>query len=447
MTLMTSSSPISKLKKYENFADTPVLPKNASRWKAWDAEQIGIRFRQHKVEQDKWRKLLKEKISSSVTISKWGIMVKAFKDLMDEIPYSPSASSMSRLIRILNSHHNNAIRHVRPKSKKDMTTTGSTDEDDDNADEDDIEFVKAERRAVGDGCKEMRLEFSCVVDQMVEKTGIQKGPLKNIFITQLVLFLGDFQIMLRNWEQGRPPLEAAFQNLFRMFANIFMIPFRPGDAEDARSMKIFGQQVVCKPDLRYQLNSDITGDKAERDSFVVTIAEVKKISTFTEGSRFGIGLHSSRDVVKPSTGTTTSEKISSSPPMKRLKAVPVEEEVDLPDDIKGQHAVELLMEIPFSTVRDSEKMKCALGLIIQGTKVRLTWLEITLEHFELIQEEKFKELDDDTKAYISYSQGYDMFVKEDRRNLVEILMGMAAIGEKAATPFWQSLMPLLPVKT
>jgi hypothetical protein len=93
-----------------------------------------------------------------------------------------------------------------------------------------------------------------------------------------------------------------------------------------------------------------------------------------KGSCFGIDLRSAGEsnVEKEGANRTLSEKISSSPPMKRLKTIPTEEDLDLPDDVKGQHAAELLMEIPFSTVRDSNK-KCAFGLIIQATRV--SWFD------------------------------------------------------------------------
>jgi hypothetical protein len=168
------------VKKYADCIDppvlpAPVLPNNASWWKAWHAEEIGIFYLSEKVEQDKWRQVLKDKIDCS--LSTWATMVKAFRDLMDEIPYNPSMSSRSRLIEILNT---------------DRAAQGKQEEGDpaDPArmaghhararDPDDVEFVKAEREALLKACMELRLEFSPVVKEMARKTNISEISLKNL---------------------------------------------------------------------------------------------------------------------------------------------------------------------------------------------------------------------------------------------------------------------------
>lgn len=47
------------------------------------------------------------------------------------------------------------------------------------------------------------------------------------------------------------------------------------------------------------------------------------------------------------------------------------DDVDLSDALLGQHAVELLLELPFSAMKVCGKKdrNCVLGLIVQATKV------------------------------------------------------------------------------
>ncbi|XP_064630303.1 uncharacterized protein LOC135503558 isoform X1 [Lineus longissimus] len=215
-----------------------------------------------------------------------------------------------------------------------------------------------------------------------------------------LIFLQRFESILLRFLKGKKPSEINYQTLFAEFASIFIITFCPGDMQQ---MDIFGKKVTSTPDLRYVKCKD-------QDVLVATIAEVKKMP-----------------------------KIAGGPPEKRRRLIDEdisddsddddeEEDSFLSDKLRGQHAAELLLEVSESILPIHEKKRHVLGLIIQGTNVCLTGLEIDEDHFKQLQEPVYKELKDE-KAMIYHTRSYDMFIKEDRHHLIKILLTLVKLAD------------------
>ena len=60
---------------------------------------------------------------------------------------------------------------------------------------------------------------------------------------------------------------------------------------------------------------------------------------------------------------------TNSPPAKRLKHDNDPGTVDIAYNIRGQHAAELLLELPYTVLQVPGDKKCVLGFIVQATKV------------------------------------------------------------------------------
>ncbi|XP_064635427.1 uncharacterized protein LOC135492739 [Lineus longissimus] len=421
--------------------------RHSSSWEGTDAENIGIYYH-GPMDRVEWQAILKQKIMltgywAEFYDDTWQSVVETYCDMMDDM-YCHEHSSVEQILGILASKPPKL--QLVPGSDSVTTKTLRDDEDDDD-DDDDEGDVDGGSRLYYRIAKKMKKELDSDINLDKEKTSlikkqcdalkksiskltIKKAHVKNHkvdIISRIMQFLDDFGKILVFWlKNGIAATEAAYERVFQTFAAIFKIPFSTGRVFGVRSVTIFGTEVACVPDLLYTESSyDETSSNC-----VVTIAEVKPACKHKEGTP---------DVksIRPTTATAASKPAASHQP---LPTPTVSTYFPLPDGLKGQHATQLLLDLPAALPGPNEAKKCMLGLIVQATKVRLTYFEIHSEHVHILQQPKPTHLRGHT-SLIRYSEAYDMFVKEDRKELVHMMLGLAAIGKDCMnTPFMKHLV-------
>ncbi|XP_076078258.1 uncharacterized protein LOC143048456 [Mytilus galloprovincialis] len=177
---------------------------------------------------------------------------------------------------------------------------------------------------------------------------------------------------------------------------------------DHEFSKVMVSVVKVKPDLTY--NPVIPSGKAK-----------KRRKTFRERSRHS-GFSSENVHSKCSTSS-----------MDTLESVDTEElsiKVDLNDRVLGQHAGELLLDLNNKHKGDEkqhleEELKKNLtmtGMIVDGTRVFFTLLEMTRKHYQKLKDNE--DLDIDDKAIIYYSNPKDILMEPERRTLIKDFMSL-----------------------
>ncbi|XP_064624175.1 uncharacterized protein LOC135485710 isoform X2 [Lineus longissimus] len=213
-------------------------------------------------------------------------------------------------------------------------------------------------------------------------------------------FLEALDSLIENHVNGLPSDEHCFENLFQTFARIFFLELR---IASKRSMNLFGENVSSIPNLRCEV---LHGHRLQ-GGLVITVAEVKPhVKESQPISSYNL----------PSGGP--SEESFENP-----------DDFDLPDEVFGQHAAELLVELPYTALTRFGNKECIFGMIIQCTKVRLTCLHMSDEHLQMLQESEPIELNADDKAKIHYSRPYDILNREDRKHLAYILLLFAYLTD------------------
>ncbi|XP_064652978.1 uncharacterized protein LOC135503357 [Lineus longissimus] len=473
----------------DEVGDTPPKPlkrylEYSSAWTRSDAETIGVFYNDSGLmERDEWRAILRRKIEDTGYQSphfydeQWKRRVKRFCNLMEDVHYCHELPKADKLLQVLARPRPPSPRprpsheqHRSSDSESDSYSsrpTGSSDgrpidgvpadseqgapskkfksssEPDDSMSHSHSQS-QTQTRASRKNISENEDEVCLITDQLLQLTAaeerllyyqtkyIQEGRTDAIeFISYTVEFLKTFEAILSFWLDGVIPPEAAFQHLFQTYAAIFRIPFRPGSILGKRSTPVFGTAVKCVPDLLY---TECFLDKETRTqcNYVVTVAEVKLACEDKQSppnmSPKGMTLRSAEN----SSGFNR----MSSPTTSSMADIP------LPDGVKGQHAIQLLTEVSLALPdRYDPKKKSMLGLIVQATKVRLTYFEISKDHLNLIQQGTVPTNLGGNTATVRYSQAYDIFIKEDREDLVHMMVGLAAIGHNyRKTPFYRYLM-------
>ncbi|XP_064653242.1 uncharacterized protein LOC135503569 [Lineus longissimus] len=437
--------------------DTPPKPlrlelRNSSSWKGTDAENIGIYYH-GPMDREEWQAILKQKIMltgywAEFYDDTWQSVVKTYCDLMDDA-YCHEHSSVEQILAILASKPPKHQLVPGSDSVTTKTTALPDEEEDDDGDDDDEGDVDGGSRPYYRIAKKMKTEPDSDINLDKEKTAlikkqcdaltksISKLTMKKAhvekhkvdIISRIMQFLDDFGTILAFWlKNGIAATEAAYERVFQTFAAVFKIPFSAGRVFGVRSVTLFGTEVTCVPDLLYTESSY----DENSSNYVVTIAEVKLACKHKEETPDG-------KLIRPTTVTATAaSKAASSHQL--LPTPTASTYIPLPDGLKGQHATQLLLDLPAALPGPDEAKKCMLGLIVQATKVRLTYFEIHSEHLHILQQPKPTHLRGHT-SFIRYSEAYDMFVKEDRKELVHMMLGLAAIGKDCMnTPFLKHLV-------
>ncbi|XP_076110727.1 uncharacterized protein LOC143079346 [Mytilus galloprovincialis] len=98
-------------------------------------------------------------------------------------------------------------------------------------------------------------------------------------------------------------------------------------------------------------------------------------------------------------------------------------ELDLRDSVLGQHAGELLLDLHREFINkeanyyEEDRKINMLGMIVNGTYVYLTVLDMTWKHYQKLRNNKI--LDDNDKATIYYTHARNILQERSRRVLIE----------------------------
>ncbi|XP_064637690.1 uncharacterized protein LOC135493941 [Lineus longissimus] len=399
----------------------PEFLSTASEWNEKHARELNITYHNRN-----WRSITAQfdflKPNRSET-EEWRTITDVFKGLMDSVPLNIQPASSSDVMKILRKKITPGISIECQKelSGKDKCTIWDL-----------LNYVRLVRE---------KISSRRVAKEMIRRTGAKKSL--HLFIPNVCMFLDGLIIILNKFCSGVAPTEAAFQHLFVLFARIFMLSFSPGNISPAREMKIFGNKVTCQPDLRYEYDS-------KYPVVLVSVAEVKKYAPKKKAA-------SARPEGLVARSATGSDIGSNPPPPKRMKMENEDDddvddddddddrETDFPSSVKGRHAAELLLEVPFTIQRHFPDKKCVLGLVLQATKIRFTCLEIKEDHMKQLRELKFHPLKEGSSARIYHTAAWDMLVKNDWEELVEMMVTLSSIGEESTRPLdYSSLSAFLP---
>ncbi|XP_064631925.1 uncharacterized protein LOC135490609 [Lineus longissimus] len=211
-------------------------------------------------------------------------------------------------------------------------------------------------------------------------------------------FLDILQKMFTKYVNEEPTDEICFVNIFRSFAQMFLVEFCP---VSKRVGEIFGTKVSSCPDLCYEVQKGPRSSSA----VITTIAEVKQ-SASPLGDSSSCDLRSGNQEEK--------KKI---------------DDIDLPFNLRGQHAAELLLELPFSALQPCDGEEVILGITVQCTRVRLTCLKMETNLRKLLEKGHEQDLPGVKSAEIHYTRGYDILKKEDRKHLGYILLLLAYLED------------------
>ncbi|XP_061181239.1 uncharacterized protein LOC133189861 [Saccostrea echinata] len=223
--------------------------------------------------------------------------------------------------------------------------------------------------------EETREKFFDYSMQVKEKLNLSKEKEKEFLLWQsrthdFLKFLGKFQEI----RTSCPVRESQYTNLFMKFSEIFSLQPELGDNRKAH-ISIGKQEVVSIPDLRF-----IRYPKHTLGTLLVMLTEVKVGGV---GDEWRNELPDAFDIHMLST------------------------------HILGQHGGELLAERHYSFFTPG-----VLGVICLKTKLIITFMEMTEDHYKCIE----KGLScDEKRASISYTKPYDYWNAKDREEIYETL--------------------------
>ncbi|CAC5418978.1 unnamed protein product [Mytilus coruscus] len=186
------------------------------------------------------------------------------------------------------------------------------------------------------------------------------------------------------------------------------------------------KRVISNPDCRFYKQGHLMNVNcpAVKPTSVVSIHEVKNAKKF-EGLEHPENKRKRKRFKRLQSSTEESESCSSggisswsSGQLLDMSKEPLPEIIaDLNVKVLGQHAGELLLDLHEYGSDDHISKLTTPGLIIDGTKVYFTLLEMSKSHYEKLC--KNLELDETDRAIICYSRPLDILHFESRNTLIE----------------------------
>ncbi|XP_071147319.1 uncharacterized protein [Mytilus edulis] len=240
------------------------------------------------------------------------------------------------------------------------------------------------------------------------------------FIYELLIFLR------RTLHPHSNVTEGMYSSLFRSFAAMCHLRPRNGDEYTSCFKGLMGVDVSSKPD--YRLCTRHMSNVEDKDPFtVVSVVKLEKSDMDDENELFrkrhkqsGNRCSSSsedeplRKKTKRSVKMESSSSMSSEDESRSLKSAL---ELDLGSAVLGQHAGQLLLDIPkiqYTTIKIP-------GMIVKDTKVYFTLLDMSGDHYYKLCKRMTLDKDRDV-ATIYYSKPLDILIEEERNILIENFM-------------------------
>lgn len=243
------------------------------------------------------------------------------------------------------------------------------------------------------------------------------------FINELLIFLR------RTLHPHSNVTEGMYSSLFRSFATMCYLRPRNGDEYLSYFKGLLGVDVSSNPD--YRLCTRPMSHIDNNDPYtVVSIVKLEKTDIDDEDelsrkrhkqscSRGSSRSTSSEDEpLRKRTKRTVKIKSSSSMSLENESRNYISEiELDLGSAVLGQHAGELLLDIP-KIQYTSIKIP---GMIVKDTKVYFTLLDMSGDHYYKLCKRMTLNKDKDV-ATIFYSKPLDILIEEERNILIESFM-------------------------
>ncbi|VDI15700.1 Hypothetical predicted protein [Mytilus galloprovincialis] len=240
------------------------------------------------------------------------------------------------------------------------------------------------------------------------------------FIYELLIFLR------RTLHPHSNVTEGMYSSLFRSFAAMCHLRPRNGDEYPSCFKGLMGADVSSKPN--YRLCTRHMSNVEDKDPYtVVSVVKLEKSDMDDENELFRKRHKQScnrcssssedeplRKKTKRSVKMESSSSMSSEDESRSLKSAL---ELDLGSAVLGQHAGELLLDIPkmqYTTIKIP-------GMIVKDTKVYFTLLDMSGDHYYKLCKRMTLDKDRDV-ATIYYSKPLDILIEEERNILVESFM-------------------------
>ncbi|XP_076085606.1 uncharacterized protein LOC143056400 isoform X2 [Mytilus galloprovincialis] len=255
---------------------------------------------------------------------------------------------------------------------------------------------------------------------------------KTWWVLKLKVFVAGIKTLfedIRDYRRKNHPFEGFFTGFVGVFADLCCLRVqycnraRHVVMENLKGIK----QVTSEPDLRLFR----CGLNHEFSKVMVSVIEVKPDSYYTPVAPADVKPDEKRKRKfrgSPRRSGSSSENLhyrsstSSMEPLESADTHDTEElaiEADLHDRVLGQHAGELLLDLHNKHKRDEKqlsedelKKKLTMsGMIVDGTRVFFTLLEISRKHYQKLKDNEA--LDDDDKAVIFYSNPKDILLEPE----------------------------------
>ncbi|XP_063411846.1 uncharacterized protein LOC134694729 [Mytilus trossulus] len=239
---------------------------------------------------------------------------------------------------------------------------------------------------------------------------------------RVVKFTKAFKKLVQDIESTRihkQAYEGNFTKFVATFAELccLEVDFSLSESDETVWENLIGiPKVISKPAIRFLkdgIGDSNDDDDYECDGMVVPVVQVKNNYDSTHASSWRKQRKISGHPLSSSSNQRTSE-------FKKYKDKVRERthlEVRLNSTVLGQHAGELLLDLRRHCT-DEDKSKLTMpGIIVDGTKIFFTVLEISSTHFKKLKENI--ELEEEDKAIIYYSTPLDILLRDDRNVLID----------------------------
>ncbi|XP_063403478.1 uncharacterized protein LOC134687260 isoform X2 [Mytilus trossulus] len=170
-------------------------------------------------------------------------------------------------------------------------------------------------------------------------------------------------------------------------------------------------RVVSKPDIRLYTHGITTTPEVRTSDMVVSVKVKKVFNKNPEELERQLRLMESTHVSNSYSSLTSNESDDGS-----ILSI----EMDLNKEVLGQHAGELLLDLYECRRCADIPMLTMPGMIVDGTKVYMTLLEISNTHFQKL--EGNQELSHEDRATIYYSKPLNILQYDERCILMETLI-------------------------
>ncbi|XP_063403477.1 uncharacterized protein LOC134687260 isoform X1 [Mytilus trossulus] len=268
------------------------------------------------------------------------------------------------------------------------------------------------RIATIDRFKHYPEKFLTVLDQISEELGT-KEPEEFIRL-RVMKFLRVLTNLVRKISNHKQVYEGSFIKLLASFAEMCCLhsEISISKADEAIWKNLHGiDRVVSKPDIRLYTHGITTTPEVRTSDMVVSVKVKKVFNKNPEELERQLRLMESTHVSNSYSSLTSNESDDGS-----ILSI----EMDLNKEVLGQHAGELLLDLYECRRCADIPMLTMPGMIVDGTKVYMTLLEISNTHFQKL--EGNQELSHEDRATIYYSKPLNILQYDERCILMETLI-------------------------